>query len=249
MQKKFLVFLISALTTLSLSCSSNLSKGRYRIPYSNNTQIKVAQDHKTHDPEDRVDLIGVRGMPPYRIVAAAAGTVRFIEDRHTASCSIPEVTNCGACNNYVWIEHSNGEWTKYSHFQTGSVTKIARISVGQRVAAGTFLGVEGDVGSTRGSPGRAQVACDHNPIQQALIDSVNAVRRSMGLDSVRARVHLHFEVGVPDNLQDPINPAGGFLKGKNRVPQICGIAGSLFKKDSIYVAADCPTSGKTSNAR
>ena len=24
-------------------------------------------------------------------------------------------------NNYVWIRHANGEWTKYTHFETDSV--------------------------------------------------------------------------------------------------------------------------------
>jgi hypothetical protein len=30
------------------------------------------------------------------------------------------VTSCSSCNNYVWIEHPNGEWTKYTHFITNS---------------------------------------------------------------------------------------------------------------------------------
>ena len=27
---------------------------------------------------------------------------------------------CQYYNNYVWIEHPNGEWTKYTHLRTGS---------------------------------------------------------------------------------------------------------------------------------
>jgi hypothetical protein len=35
--------------------------------------------------------------------------------------------------------------------------------------------------------------------------------------------HLHFEVAVPYNSADPIIPTGGFIKGENRIPRICGI--------------------------
>lgn len=231
-------FLFSGLAFYGLSCS-NLSKGVYRIPYANGIRVKVIQDHKTHNPPDRVDLRAVDRTRDNRIVAAAAGRVRFIEDSHSGSCSIPGVTSCSACNNYVWVEHPNGEWTKYSHFVTGSVTNIAGLKVGQQVSTGTFLGLEGDIGATSGSPGRAQVACDHNTQQQSLIDSVNAERVSMGLDSLRAVVHLHFEVAVPDDPSDPISPVGGFIKGKNKIPRICNIPDSTFVKGQFHTAAAC----------
>src|SRR5690606_19428002 len=31
----------------------------------------------------------------------------------------PIFGTCAQYNNYVWIEHANGEWTKYTHFGTG----------------------------------------------------------------------------------------------------------------------------------
>jgi hypothetical protein len=49
-------------------------------------------------------------------------------------------------NNFVWIEHDNGEWTNYSHLAHGSVTQQARRKVGDWVEAGDFIGIEGTVG-------------------------------------------------------------------------------------------------------
>ena len=46
---------------------------------------------------------GIDGSEPYGIVAAATGRVRIIVDGFTG----PER------NNHVWLEHPNGEWTKF----------------------------------------------------------------------------------------------------------------------------------------
>lgn len=80
----------------------------------------------------------------------------------------PAGTTCGSGtdgdgpNNYVWIEHPNGEWTKYTHLRTNS----ALVSVGQNVVPGTPLGVEGDVGFATGR---------HVHFEVAGIDSVDEI--------------------------------------------------------------------------
>jgi hypothetical protein len=104
-------------------------------------------------------------------------------------------------NNFVWIEHPNGEWTKYTHMLNGSVGQGVDINgnpgagrfVGEFVGAATPLGIEADVGFASG-------------------------------------VHVHFEVGVPNYVElappnmteaDPDSPpatvadwfSGGFLVG------------------------------------
>jgi murein DD-endopeptidase MepM/ murein hydrolase activator NlpD len=73
-------------------------------------------------------------------------------ERHVpANSNCPPFSPVPACttfcpgNNYVWIEHPNGEWTKYTHMLFGSVTAMGRFE-GECVAAGTPLGFEGDVG-------------------------------------------------------------------------------------------------------
>jgi len=83
-------------------------------------------------------------------------------------------TCLGTPNNFVWIEHPNGEWTKYTHMQRGSVGTgmdnngnpgAGRVQ-DEFVTAGTPLGIEGDVGFAGGP-------------------------------------HVHFEVAVPNHVQLP----------------------------------------------
>jgi hypothetical protein len=123
-----------------------VSRGLYRIPYASGTTLRCSNDHLTHSPQTRIDLVAFRtdlvAFRYERIVAAAAGVIRYIEDRFSENR--PGMTPCN--NNYVWIEHPNGEWTKYSHMTQDSVTGEAGLLEGDRVSAGTFLGYEGDVG-------------------------------------------------------------------------------------------------------
>jgi hypothetical protein len=60
----------------------------------------------------------------------------------------------------------------------------------------------------------------------------------VGCASVR---HLHFEVAVPSNSADPIISTGGFIKGENRIPRICGIPGQTAIKGRRYTAASAST--------
>jgi murein DD-endopeptidase MepM/ murein hydrolase activator NlpD len=134
-----------------------LSVGVYRIPYDERTTVAITNDHTTHKPPGRLDMVGRDGK---RIVAAADGIVRFVVDHFGER----QRANDRPCrNNYVWLEHSNGEWTKYSHLQKGSVRERAQLSVGQQVPAGTYLGDEGDVGCATGSHLHFEVAVPRNP--------------------------------------------------------------------------------------
>ena len=79
--------------------------------------------------------------------------------------SIPDSTVKGLCqdhNNYVWIEHANGEWTKYTHFATGSVTMAPPFGfgwqVGQTILVGQGIGFQSDIGSAGGSHLHFEVA-------------------------------------------------------------------------------------------
>lgn len=126
------------------------SKGVYRIPYADGTDIKVTNDHIKHDPPGRIDMSG-KGGGPYRIVAAADGVVRHVVDgfdKRISGCK--DLAASEKKNNYVWIEHPNGEWTKYTHMTKGSSSGKAKLKVGQSVTAGTYLGDEGDVGCASG---------------------------------------------------------------------------------------------------
>jgi hypothetical protein len=181
-----------------LGSGDKVSEGLYRLPYDDGTRVRVSNDHRTHRPPNRLDLVGV-GAPPRRIVAAADGIVRYIVDEFDAR---QERTARQCYNNYVWLEHSNGEWTKYSHMRQHSVRHKANLREGNTVGAGTYLGDEGDVGCATGP-------------------------------------HLHFEVAVPYNRNDPITPTGGFIKGRNLVPRICGVPAETLIAGTVHLAGHC----------
>ncbi|MBC8047218.1 MAG: peptidoglycan DD-metalloendopeptidase family protein [Fimbriimonadaceae bacterium] len=124
-----------------------LSNGIYRIPYIDGTDVQINNDHLNHCPRGRIDMVGEGGTSsPYKIAAAADGWIRAIEDDNNIQCDCSE-TSCA--NNYVWIEHPNGEWTKYTHMIENSVTDLG-FEEGDWVTAGTYIGKEGEVGCASG---------------------------------------------------------------------------------------------------
>jgi len=127
-------------SALSLPQSSD----RYRLPFADGARIKVFDDFASHRPVGRVDLYGIEGHTPYRVVAAADGRIVAIQDGYDEQQSGRAAKDCR--NNYVWIAHANGEWSNYSHLVGGSVTRKAHRKVGDRVKAGDYLGDEGAVG-------------------------------------------------------------------------------------------------------
>jgi murein DD-endopeptidase MepM/ murein hydrolase activator NlpD len=186
------------------------SRGVYRIPYANGTQVQVTRDHVRHG-EGRVDMAG-RGGGPHRIAAAADGTIRFIEDGFDKRIQCTGADNKPIPigeqkNNFVWIEHANGEWSKYSHMAMGSTTGKANLRVGQFVTAGTYLGDEGDVGCASGK---------HLHFEIGVPRAIDPLTGTGGF------------------LAD--NDAGH----RNRVPRICGIAGGVLRDAQVHTARDVP---------
>jgi hypothetical protein len=89
------------------------------------------------------------------ILASAAGTVVYVKSDVTCnSCA----STCGdyrsSCasnsgwGNVVILEHADGTWTKYTHMRPGS----ARVSLGESVCAGLWIGTQGHTGCTAGNP-------------------------------------------------------------------------------------------------
>lgn len=120
------------------------SNGTYRLPFADGTTVKIFDDFTTHRPPGRIDMLAASGPEPHRVVAAAAGRIMAIRDGYSEQQSGRAAADCH--NNYVWIAHPNGEWTNYSHLAYRSVTKQAKLKVGDFVNAGTWLGDEGAVG-------------------------------------------------------------------------------------------------------
>lgn len=143
-----------------------VAKGVYRLPYQDGIDVRITNDHSNHPASrNRLDM-GGRNLPAniYLIVAAADGWIRLVEESNVLWCPRATASNPDPCdgeedccerddsscnsdcaNNFLWMEHPNGEWSKYSHLRTGSVT-FANLEVGDYVQSGTILGVEGRVG-------------------------------------------------------------------------------------------------------
>lgn len=191
-----------------------LSHGWYRIPYGTGEPIFVSRDHVTHTPPIKEDWIALNGGAAQNIaiVAAADGRIRSIADHNTVCCADnANNINCSACNNSVWIEHANGEWTKYSHFKTGTVTgSPAFLDTNDCVVQGQILGYEGDVGHTSGND-RLQTVCS-----TPLVDTTR-----------RCSIHLHWEVAW--------NQDSDYL----RVPIMCGVTGWIAYDNDTITAATC----------
>jgi murein DD-endopeptidase MepM/ murein hydrolase activator NlpD len=134
--------------------------GLYRLPYADGARVRVSRDHRTHEPPNRLDLVGADAASK-RIVAAASGVVRYIVDEFAERQDTRTARQCN--NNYIWLEHASGEWTKYSHVRQHSVHRLAKLRPGDRVEAGAYLGNEGDVGCASGRHLHFEVAVPHDP--------------------------------------------------------------------------------------
>lgn len=156
-----------------------LSRNVYRVPYLGATDVHISNDHLNHDPQGRYDMSGQGNggscSSNYVIVAAAEGIIRRIVDNHNTKP--PDCDpNCADFNNYVWIEHANGEWSKYTHMKTNSVTGDAGLSVGDQVCAGTFIGFECEIGRATGPHLHFEVRRPNDPAN-VLIDVAGGFMR------------------------------------------------------------------------
>ena len=245
-----LLLLLPACAWAQLSATLPVAKGVYRVPYLDGTQVQITADHTNHGNNNpmsgtlgvrnRMDMIGLPAGDTHTIVAAGDGRIRLIEDDNTlwcpdsptndfticngiANCCEQDDPSCNSncANNFVWIEHANGEWTKYSHPQTGTVRGNGW-SEGDFIQSGEELGLEGQVGFASGPHLHFEVA---EPRQQ-----------TGSYD--------------PNDINDPNHPIGadGFLKGdgentnpsyerENRVLFFCQ-AGLLLDND-VAEAGPC----------
>jgi hypothetical protein len=157
-----LLFSLAAMAQPQFEMSRNI----YRVPYLSGTDVHLTNDHFTHSPVGRYDMSGNGNGSScsvnYPVVAAAAGYVRRIVDNHDVhgpSCT----ENCSDYNNYLWIEHANGEWTKYSHMKKSSSSVNAGLVVGEFVNAGQLLGYECEIGAASGPHLHFEVRHPNNP--------------------------------------------------------------------------------------
>ncbi len=69
--------------------SDNLSTGVYRIPYEDKTQVVIRQDHTTHKPPNRLDLVGLGSIATRRSVTIimSGSSIQTANGRNTRTCN------------------------------------------------------------------------------------------------------------------------------------------------------------------
>lgn len=134
--------------------NGSLSNAEYQatLTSATNTQVVLDTAASVCASYSGPSMCCMRGMEPEYSCTASGFPA--------ATCSSGADGN--GPNNYIWIEHENKEWSKYSHVQFNT----AQVSVNEVVDAGQILGVEGDVGFATGP---------HVHFEIAALDSVNDI--------------------------------------------------------------------------
>jgi len=217
-----------------------LSQGWYRPPYENGTELLSGSLNLFSGAHNGYDLVGLPAKAwddpsPYKILAMAAGEVIEVEDGYN-ECGLlplpctPDVGGGCPCNNKIWIDHKNGEFSAYYHIAFGS----AQVQLGQWVWAGQHIADEGDVGSTGSSD-----------------PAINRPRRGCNGDqdpNGYCGMHLHFAISTQHI--DSMHPSVLVI------PRICGIPGYVFEPSTTISGADigpcssavCPTNDTISGS-
>lgn len=102
----------------------------------------------------------------------------------------PIIGTCAQYNNYVWIEHANGEWTKYTHFGTGTVQIDYGWSIDDWVNAGEVLGLEDDIGAASGSASASHLHFEVARANDPAADSLPLTSRKTGFIDSNLAVNL-----------------------------------------------------------
>ena len=235
MKKLFINILVLAFLGLSQILHAQnfrTSEWIYRIPYTDGTEVEVTNDHWTHSPPGRIDMIAVDGLD--MIVAAAPGEIMAIVDSNDESCWNSNNCSCTQFNNYVWLKHANGEWTKYTHFETGSVTALGH-QVGDLVLAGDPLGNEGDVGCATGVHLHFEVAYPtttqvppYNPAGGGMIEG-NAINRIPVICDIADNIFVEDENYIAAPCDDNCLPYG--ILSQDYIP---GSVEVKIREDSIF---------------
>jgi hypothetical protein len=105
--------------------------------------VFVSSDIWTHNSPGKYDMSPPDANP--LIVAAADGWFRAIQESFDTACFC-----CPQFNNYVILQHPNGEWSGYTHMQVNSTSALG-LAVNDFVTAGTPIGTEGTVGCSTGN--------------------------------------------------------------------------------------------------
>jgi len=132
---------------LLLACAQGAAADEvlYRLPWPEGLAFKFTQapggriiSHISVENLHAVDIAMPEGTP---VLAARDGVVEATESRHAAS---PEEDPATEYGNFVRVRHADGTVALYGHLRHAGVT----VQPGERVKAGTLLGLSGASGDT-----------------------------------------------------------------------------------------------------
>lgn len=150
------------------------SSGTYRVPFADGTTVIVRDRHHAHSV---VREFAVGADSP--IVAAASGWIRAVAGASDT-----------AHDDFVWIEHPNGEYSRYAGVSAATVAD--RWAAGDWIDAGAVLGL-GDGDGTRLEWEVAAAAAPGVPLTWSAVDG-----------SIENGVHLTARVcGIPGGALVP----------------------------------------------
>ena len=118
-----------------------ITRNRYNVPIPKSSLQKI---DRTSSPahvfslRNAIDFIAPQNTP---VLAAADGTVTFVKDDSNIGGPYPSYWDS---TNFIIIEHSNGEYSRYDHLEYHS----AKVRVGQKVSAGQEIAKVGMTGYT-----------------------------------------------------------------------------------------------------
>jgi murein DD-endopeptidase MepM/ murein hydrolase activator NlpD len=119
----------------------------YRLPYPDGSSFRIGQapggpitTHHSKESRYAVDIDMPQGTP---VVAARDGVVILTESRYVSGGTTPDFLDKA---NEIQIQHSDGTIAVYAHLAYGG----AHVYPGQRVLAGTRIGLSGSTGYSFG---------------------------------------------------------------------------------------------------
>lgn len=119
----------------------------YRFPFPNGTAFSITQAHgsglTSHDNRQNLHAVDFAMPVGTPIVAAREGIVVDVVLRYQRGGTDPALMDEA---NFVTVAHDDGTLAEYAHLAPGE----ARVTRGQRIAAGTLLGHSGNTGYSSG---------------------------------------------------------------------------------------------------
>jgi hypothetical protein len=197
----------------------------HKLPWPYGIAAYVTQKDTTyHMNQIDFDIQGLAASGD--VVATKPGTVVFVKESSSTTCSTPAPDPCWKKSNMVVVQHPTGEYSWYVHLVYNSVPVI----VGQYVDYGTKVGVEGRTGYSTGvhlhymaSSGHSTWTDPNNPNDAPWGTGITAVDfAEYSWANLIQTYDYTYTSQNASNLPAPCPGAGGVLLYRNAQYQCAG---------------------------